>query len=185
MFRETAECPRQTRLQGDFMGLIQWKEKYSVGISKIDKQHKRYVAILNRIIARQFFKGNDDREIEGILDELQGYTKEHFRTEEEYMLEHHFPGYKEHRSEHHQFRDRLFEARKEYSKYRQLISVNLFNFVWDGFSQHILNSDKRLRRLSEARLRRPSAYPDSVDSGRVFPGSTTVKALGRIFFTWP
>lgn len=166
------------------MGLIQWKEKYSVGISKIDKQHKRYVTILNRIIARQF-KGNDDKEIEGILDDLQEYTKEHFRTEEEYMLEHHFSGYKEHRNEHHRFRDRLFEARKEYAKYRQLISVNLFNFVWDGFSQHILSSDKRLSSISEARLRRFPAYQGSMDSRGIFPGPTAVKATGRISFTRP
>lgn len=125
------------------MGLIQWKEEYSVGISKIDKQHKKIVTILNRLIAWQT-KGGGDKEIEGILDDLQDYIREHFRFEEEYMLEHHCPGYEEQRNEHNWFIDRFFEAQKEYLKTRQLVSLNLVNFVWDWFSQHILKVDKRL-----------------------------------------
>ena len=129
------------------MGLIQWKKEYMVGISKIDKQHKQIVTVLNRIIAQQA-KGRDDKDIEGILDDLQDYIKEHFRTEEAYMIEHHFSGYEEQRNEHNWFVDRLLEAQKEYFKNRQLISVNLINFVWDWFSQHILKVDKRLSSIS-------------------------------------
>ncbi len=95
------------------MGLIQWKKEYEVGMSKIDKQHKKIITILNRIIARQV-KERDDQEIGGILDDLQEYIKEHFRTEEEYMLEHHFSGYEDQRNEHNRFIDRLLNAQKEY-----------------------------------------------------------------------
>jgi len=125
------------------MGLIEWKKEYEVGIPKIDKQHKKIIAILNRIIARQG-KARDDKEIEGILDDLQKYIKEHFRTEEEYMLAHHYSGYEEQKKEHNRFIDRLLDAQKEYLKKRQLTSMNLFNFVWDWFSQHILKLDKQL-----------------------------------------
>jgi hemerythrin-like metal-binding protein len=133
--------------QGDFMGLIQWKKEYEVGIPKIDRQHKGIISILNRILAQEA-KGKDAKEIGHILDDLQEYVKEHFRTEEEYMLEHRFSGYEEQRKEHNWFIDRLLDAQKEYFKNRQLISINLCNFVWDWFSQHILRVDKRLSSIS-------------------------------------
>ncbi|MEW6665300.1 MAG: bacteriohemerythrin [Thermodesulfobacteriota bacterium] len=129
------------------MGLIQWNKEYLVGISKIDKQHKKIINILNRVISGHA-KGRDDKEVEDILDELQAYIKEHFRAEEEYMLEHRYSGYEEQRNEHNRFVDRLLDAQKEYLKNRQLVSTNLFNFVWDWFSQHMLKVDKRLSSIS-------------------------------------
>ena len=67
------------------MGLIQWKKEYTVGIKKLDNQHKEIIKILNQIFKLQE-KGKDEKEIERILGNLQDYIKEHFRTEEEYML---------------------------------------------------------------------------------------------------
>ncbi len=60
------------------------------------------------------------------------------------MLKHNYPGYEEQRKEHNQFIDRLFEAQKEYCKNGCLTSINIFNFIWDWFSQHILIVDKKL-----------------------------------------
>jgi hemerythrin len=125
------------------MGLIQWNKEYSVGVTKLDDQHKEIIKILNRAMGRQF-QAPDGKAIEEILDDLQDYMKEHFKTEEEYMLKHHYSGYEEQRREHNQFVDRLFEAQKEYTKDGHLISLNLFNFIWDWFSHHVLKVDKKL-----------------------------------------
>ena len=128
------------------MGLIQWKKEFSIGVTKIDNQHKKIIKILNQLISQQVI-GKTDKEIEEILDNLQDYIKEHFKTEEEYMLKHQYSGYEEQRKEHNQFIDRLFEAQKEYCKNGRLTSINLFNFVWDWFSQHILKLDKQLSNI--------------------------------------
>lgn len=125
------------------MGLIRWKKEYEIGIAKLDKQHRKIIKILNQVIERHGM-GSDQKEIGSILDSLQDYIKEHFRTEEEYMLDHQYPGYQEQRKQHNQFIDRLLNAQNEYLKHGRLTSINLFNFVWDWFSQHILNSDKKL-----------------------------------------
>jgi len=63
------------------------------------------------------------------------------------MLKHQYSGYEEQRNEHNQFIDRLFEAQKEYSKHGRVTSVNIYNFVWDWFSQHILILDKQLSKI--------------------------------------
>jgi hemerythrin-like metal-binding protein len=131
------------RRQEEYMGLIEWSKEYSVGIAKIDNQHKRIVKILNRLMKHQF-DTRDEKVTEEILDDLQAYMKEHFRAEEEYILEHHLSGYEEQRREHNQFIDRLFDAQKEYTKDGRLTSLNLFNFVWDWFSHHVLKVDKTM-----------------------------------------
>ena len=125
------------------MSLIQWNKEYSVGIRKLDNQYKRIIKILNHAVGQQF-QAPDEKAIEEILDDLQDYMKEHFKTEEEYMLKHHYSGYEEQRREHNQFIDRLFEAQKEYTKDGHLTSLNLFNFIWDWFSHHVLKVDKKL-----------------------------------------
>ena len=128
------------------MALIQWKKEFSVGVTKLDDQHKKILKIVNQCIGQQCSTQNE-REIEEILDFLQNYIKEHFKTEEEYMLKHQYSGYEEQRNEHNQFIDRLFEAQKEYLIHGRVTSVNIFNFVWDWFSQHILILDKQLSKI--------------------------------------
>ena len=128
------------------MDLIRWKKEYSVGVTKLDKQHKKILKIVNDNMERQFSTQNE-REMEEILEDLQNYIKEHFKTEEEYMLKHQYSGYEEQRKEHNQFIDRLFEAQKEYLKYGRVTSINIFNFVWDWFSHHILILDKMLSKI--------------------------------------
>ncbi len=128
------------------MTLIEWKKEYSVGVSKIDNQHKNIIKILNQAIGQQFSKQNE-KEIEEILDNLQNYIKEHFKTEEDYMLKHRYAGYEEQRNEHNRFIDRLFEAQKEYYKNGRVTSINILNFVWDWFSNHILILDKQLSKI--------------------------------------
>ena len=129
------------------MTLIEWKKEYSVGISKIDNQHKKIIKILNQAIGQQF-SGQNEKEIEEILDNLQNYIKEHFKTEEDYMLKHQYAGYEEQRNEHNRFIDLLFESQKEYYKNGRVTSINILNFVWDWFSHHILILDKQLSKIS-------------------------------------
>lgn len=129
-----------------FMDLIKWKKEYLIGIRKIDDQHKKIVRIVNQVLSQQFAERNE-KKTEQILENLQEYVKEHFKAEEEYMLSHHYAGYEEQRKEHSLFIDRLFEAQKEYFKNGRVTSINMVNFVWDWFSQHLLRVDKKLSGL--------------------------------------
>ena len=128
------------------MALIEWKKEYSIGVTALDNQHKKIIKIVNQAISLQFSKQNE-KEIEEILDNLQNYIKEHFKAEEEYMLQHHYSGYEEQRNEHNQFIERLFNAQSEYYKKGHVTSINIFNFVWDWFSQHILIVDKKIGKI--------------------------------------
>ena len=128
------------------MELIKWKKEYSIGVSRIDNQHKKIIKIVNQAIAQQFSMHNE-KEVGVILDNLRNYMQEHFKAEEEYMLRHHDAGYEKQRDEHNRFIDRLCEAQKEYYKSGHVTSINILNLVWDWFSQHILVLDKQISKI--------------------------------------
>ncbi len=82
--------------------MIEWKDKYSVGISVIDKEHKKLVGILNKAILAKEHDVNTE-EIKEVLREMTDYTFTHFTTEEAYMIAFNYPEYQDHKEEHREF----------------------------------------------------------------------------------
>ena len=66
------------------MAFFDWKENYSVGIAKLDDQHKKLVSFLNDLYsAMKAGKGTDV--LDEVLKGMVAYTKTHFVTEENLM----------------------------------------------------------------------------------------------------
>jgi len=62
------------------MALIRWKDEYELGVGHIDAQHQHLVDIVNKFDeARQ--QGKNLRLMTEILNDLVGYTQEHFADE--------------------------------------------------------------------------------------------------------
>ncbi len=70
-------CVDFKSLLAHYISMIKWDEKYSVGISIIDEEHKELIRIMNEAIAA---KQNDDNvdEISKLLKELTAYALKHF-----------------------------------------------------------------------------------------------------------
>ncbi len=82
--------------------MIEWDEKYCVGISLIDKDHKKYIDTINKVILVK--KNNDNPEgVKEVLREMTNYVLTHFKTEETYMIEFNYPEYQYHKEDHHDF----------------------------------------------------------------------------------
>jgi len=82
--------------------MIEWDDKYSVGISIIDNEHKKLIGIMNKAIAAKQNSNNSEEIIE-ILNEMNKYTLTHFADEEAYMVKFNYPDYEQHRKEHQGF----------------------------------------------------------------------------------
>ena len=123
------------------MGLIQWDSEYEVNVSKIDRQHRKIVDILNKLYDLQETT-SDRRKIEKIFDDLRAYIATHFKTEEAYLKEIKCAKFDRQREEHNAFIDTVCSYQKEYFKEKPLALINLFNYVWDWFANHILTVDK-------------------------------------------
>jgi hemerythrin-like metal-binding protein len=82
--------------------MIEWDDKYCVGVPTIDKDHKKFIGIISKVVIVK--KNNDDPEgVKEILREMTNYALTHFKTEETYMIEHNYPEYQDHKGEHHVF----------------------------------------------------------------------------------
>jgi len=94
--------------------MIEWDDKYSVGISKIDDEHRQFIDIINMAIATKEHKDNPE-ELREVLYRITKYALNHFSTEENYMIEFNYPEYQYHKEEHHDKRMLNFKRHKKAS----------------------------------------------------------------------
>ncbi len=87
--------------------MLEWDDKYSVGISIIDEEHKKLFGILNKVIVAKEHNGTPE-ELWEVLSEMTNYAHTHFRTEETYMKEFNYPEYQDHKEEHRGFSSKIF-----------------------------------------------------------------------------
>jgi hemerythrin len=81
---------------------IEWNNKYSVGISIIDKEHKKLFGFLNKTIEAKEHSDNKE-ELKEVLEEMTEYSLEHFKTEEAHMIEFNYSACRYHSEEHYRF----------------------------------------------------------------------------------
>lgn len=82
--------------------MLEWDDKYSVGISVINEEHKKFIDIINKAARVQKYD-NNSRGITDVLIEMTSYAQEHFRTEENYMTSFEYSDYESHKDEHKNF----------------------------------------------------------------------------------
>ena len=116
---------------------FKWENKYSVGNSKIDKQHKEMFKLGNGLP-----EVLDAQEIKPIIMRLYKYTREHFSLEEEMMKSIKFPLLAEHITLHEDLISKLneissspFNSDKEVLRFKQ--------FVYGWLIEHILSEDMK------------------------------------------
>ena len=125
---------------------VEWEDKYSVGIEKIDKQHKRLFEVINRLY---YSRGNKTHAVLGeTIQELIDYTKTHFTDEEQLMRKNGYRDYEAHKKKHESFIEKVKKFNNEYQKvdddlleeYSLVTEILLFLKTW--LCDHILVVDK-------------------------------------------
>jgi len=124
---------------------VEWDKKYSIGVSEIDKQHKRLMEILNdtikhsngvKIDERKYFNKNRKK--------AEKYLKKHFETEEKILSKTNYKKLEEHKAEHKKFLDEIVKINEEIDK--NIREINLFNstaYIKEWLLNHIKNYDKK------------------------------------------
>ena len=124
------------------MALFQWNNSFSVNNSEIDNQHKKLVALVNEL-HDAMGQGKSRDVLGGIFNELVSYTKYHFKSEENQMLNKNYPDYTAHRLEHQKLTNQVLKLKQEFDSGKVVISIDLLNFLKDWLKNHILESDKK------------------------------------------
>jgi hemerythrin len=123
------------------MAFFEWREDYSVGIKKIDEQHKKLVGHLNDLYeAMSTGKGKDA--LNSVLNGLVQYTKEHFSTEESLMKLYNYPEYEAHRQKHEKMAEHVVKLKQKVDSGEISNPRQITDFLKEWLAKHILSTDK-------------------------------------------
>ncbi len=108
-----------------------WNDSFLIGISVVDKQHKRLIDLFDEIISVSNEDYDEDR-ILLLLNELQRYTIYHFNTEEELMRQANFQNTEMHLKQHNLFKKKIgdFMIAHNYKNIVLLNQIILFLRKW-------------------------------------------------------
>jgi hemerythrin len=125
------------------METFEWQDRYAVGVTEIDEQHRRLIAAIN-----DFYTGLQyDRSREALTKLLRfliDYIDMHFKTEEVFMERHAYPGFAEHKRQHQGFVSRVSQMAERYLSGNLLLSLEVTRFLRQWLTEHILGTDKEL-----------------------------------------
>ncbi len=130
-------------LPGDVLApLLQWSDKYSVGVEAMDHQHKRLIGLINDL-DEVIQKGGHYEELEPVIAGVTDYTETHFASEEAYMAEVNYPDLDHHKKNHAQLLRDLADLRDEAANGDRTVLDRLLVFLQTWLVGHIVGIDKK------------------------------------------
>ena len=122
--------------------MLEWDDKYSVGMSMIDEEHKKLIGILNKAI---FAKGHNSNpeELREVLSEMTRYALTHFNTEEIYMKEFKYPEYQDHKEEHRGFSTEIIAYLHKVIKGDYQFVNEIIEYLKQWLAHHIRVTDRK------------------------------------------
>jgi hemerythrin len=124
--------------------LVEWEDRYSVGIPFVDDQHKELIKLTNKlykgclggeVVARAYFL----TAVKGTVN----YVKYHFNAEEKLMENVKFPEFAEHKRQHEDFVKQILEDTQSFQEGKKFIPNVFVRFLKDWILSHIAVLDKR------------------------------------------
>ncbi|MBN1398161.1 MAG: hemerythrin family protein [Bacteroidetes bacterium] len=123
------------------MKIIEWNDKYSVGIREIDDQHRTLVNTINKLLEDQRDE-YDALKFKTALSSLIHYAYTHFATEEQYMLQAKFPDMDQHIMEHVEFIMKTLDLALKVENGKGESMKELLYYLEKWFSSHVLGTDR-------------------------------------------
>jgi hemerythrin len=125
------------------MKLITWNETFSVHVEEIDAQHQWLTDIINALYD-ELNENKEKKVLEIIIDSLAQYTQTHFKTEENYMLQYNYPGFKEHKAKHEILAQKVVEWNQAIKNGQGSLTKEMLFFLKEWFENHEVNVDAPL-----------------------------------------
>ena len=127
---------------------MEWTKDLSVGVDKIDSQHKELFSRINGLVAA-IKEHTCKYKIGDVVRFLDEYIVFHFGEEEKYMLQYGYPGYPAHKAQHNEFIANFNKLKEELPKLEggmkpgsYDLSVETNQVVVDWILDHITKVDK-------------------------------------------
>jgi hemerythrin-like metal-binding protein len=124
---------------------INWSVRYSVGVAKLDEQHKQIIGMLNRLVTSPESRDANSETISEILTTMTRYSLEHFKTEEGLLKEHGYPDLEKHRQEHIAYRKKAIDFSTATSLGVESVPQILVTYLFEWWTNHILEEDMKYK----------------------------------------
>jgi len=125
---------------------FEWKDRYSLDIGEIDKQHKRLFEIGARVYDLAVLNDSYDHydEIMETLNELIEYTEYHFRYEENIMRIHNYAGLNQQLREHEFYVSKIKSiSGRDIDEDQHQATIDIVDFLSEWIGSHILLEDRK------------------------------------------
>jgi hemerythrin-like metal-binding protein/PAS domain S-box-containing protein len=127
--------------EADVNELIRWNDSYSIDLSIIDKQHLKWIEIINKLF-KLFREGKASKKLDDIYKELIDYTEYHFGFEEKYLSDFKYEHFKSHKQTHDNFIKTIKEYYEQHKSGKFDIAYHLLIFLKKWVKNHIQEQDK-------------------------------------------
>ncbi len=128
---------------------IEWDETLSINNEEIDRQHKKWIQIHNRL--RNILLTGDTKEISSagpeILDEMLEYARFHFNFEEEQMRQVGYEGLTEHCRLHKEFEMKISDYRRKVQSGEMSVSGIMIMVLKSWLLELVSDEDKKFSRF--------------------------------------
>jgi hemerythrin len=112
----------------------------SVGIERIDREHRGLIDLIN-LLHGEMLAGKSKDALGKVLDKLVAYTKSHFATEETLFRIHGYPQAEAHKKEHDALTQKALALQTDLNAGKTVISAPVLDFLRDWLTNHILKQD--------------------------------------------
>jgi len=127
------------------MGLLNWKDDYSVGIEAVDHEHKELIALINELHAH-LESADAMQTVPGFFGDLLKAISAHFALEEKFMRERSYQSLDRHKADHERLLDELRDIMDAFENADEIDSVELAERLKSWFSRHFRTHDMELHR---------------------------------------
>ncbi len=126
------------------MGRKDWDDSFSVNHEELDKQHQKLVELYNdlheSLLHGTIEEATEQRE--QTLASLVDYIDHHFNSEEQYLKELKYPGYKKHCQIHKNFSNKVKSLQSDIADGNMVFTSSLIKLLRNWIVDHILKEDK-------------------------------------------
>ncbi len=124
------------------MGILNWDGTLATGVESVDVQHEELFRVINSMYDKAADGWEKNALVEG-LDSLRSYARYHFKTEENLLNKHGYPGLDAHKMEHQIFIDHIEEMALRPLDVMQDTLEELQSFLLTWLIRHIQRTDLR------------------------------------------
>lgn len=127
------------------MQRLEWTDKLSIGVERIDNQHRRMVQLANNLVTAMQTDVAEDI-LDTLFMELREYTQVHFQAEEQYMQDVGYPGLDAHRQTHEALKQQVRDYRQSLKDKKAVPPSDVLRFLKAWLVDHIIYEDMQIGR---------------------------------------